>query len=170
MASYAVRSFENGDLQRLVEIEAASTAMLAAHGCPQLFQEEPSTPRRSCFGCLPIRLLRRCCQGRNHRRICLGARTGRHFLARRNGCPKFARRGVGLLLLAQMVRIARRYNHAAIGLTTFADVPFNAPFYSRRRFLIADSATVEPVFTEQLERQNPEGCPLSDRVLMFRRL
>ena len=86
MAGYAVRSFENGDLQRLVEIEAASTAMLAAHGCPQLFQEEPSTPRRSCFGCLPIRLLRRCCQGRNHRRICLGARTGRHFLARRNGC------------------------------------------------------------------------------------
>lgn len=83
--------------------------------------------------------------------------------------PIFARRGVGSLLLAEMMRIARRYDHAAIGLTTFADVPFNAPFYASRGFLIADPATVEPVFTEQLERENPEGCLLLDRVLMFRR-
>ena len=171
MAGYAVRSFENSDLQRLVEIEAASTAMLAPHGYPQLFQEEPSTPADLAS----VISQSDCCVAVTNDGTIAGFAYGHElggifWLAEMGVDPKFARRGAGSLLLAEMVRIARRYDHAAIGLTTFADVPFNAPFYARRGFLIADPAAVEPVFTEQLERQNPEGCPLSDRVLMFRRL
>jgi GNAT superfamily N-acetyltransferase len=45
--------------------------------------------------------------------------------------PAFARRGVGSRLLAEVVARARQQGYTAITGTTFRDIAFNAPFYSK---------------------------------------
>ncbi|MFF7307898.1 GNAT family N-acetyltransferase [Streptomyces sp. NPDC008137] len=48
--------------------------------------------------------------------------------------PRAARRGVGRDLLAHAAGHAREQGLTALTLTTFADVPWNAPYYSRLGF------------------------------------
>ena len=46
------------------------------------------------------------------------------------------RQGIGTALLAAVRHAAARHKLPALTLTTFADVPFNAPFYARQGFAI----------------------------------
>ena len=45
--------------------------------------------------------------------------------------PQLAGRGVGRLLLAEVATVCRERGYSAITGTTFRDVAFNAPFYTR---------------------------------------
>jgi predicted N-acetyltransferase YhbS len=45
--------------------------------------------------------------------------------------PRFAGRGVGRQLLTEVVTVCRERGYSAITGTTFRDVAFNAPFYTR---------------------------------------
>ena len=45
--------------------------------------------------------------------------------------PQFAARGVGRRLLSEVAAVCRERGYAAITGTTFRDVAFNAPFYTR---------------------------------------
>ncbi|OHX12168.1 GNAT family N-acetyltransferase [Chromobacterium sphagni] len=49
--------------------------------------------------------------------------------------PEHARRGLGGMLLARVVAHAGRLGHAAVTLTTFSHLPWNAPFYRRHGFV-----------------------------------
>jgi GNAT superfamily N-acetyltransferase len=57
--------------------------------------------------------------------------------------PRAARRGVGRELLEHLAGYAAAYGFPALTLTTFADVPWNAPYYRRCGFrtLAADEMT-----------------------------
>jgi GNAT superfamily N-acetyltransferase len=50
--------------------------------------------------------------------------------------PQASGRGVGSALLAAAYAWAAAAGHRSITLTTFADVPCNAPFYARRGFAV----------------------------------
>ena len=50
-------------------------------------------------------------------------------------------RGIGRALLDEAVRWARASGLAAVTLTTFRDVPWNAPFYRRVGFEVVDDPT-----------------------------
>lgn len=53
--------------------------------------------------------------------------------------PKWMRRGVGSRLLDRAGEWARTHGYPAITLTTYADVPWNGPYYARRGFVeVAD--------------------------------
>lgn len=58
--------------------------------------------------------------------------------------PDAARRGVGRALLAYAADRAREANLAALTLTTFTEVPWNAPYYSRLGFHTLDEAELTP--------------------------
>ncbi|MFE0174911.1 GNAT family N-acetyltransferase [Streptomyces sp. NPDC059002] len=59
--------------------------------------------------------------------------------------PRAARRGVGRALIEHAADRARTAGRTALTLTTFADVPWNAPYYARIGFrpLTADELTPE---------------------------
>ncbi len=66
--------------------------------------------------------------------------------------PDAARRGVGRALLAYAADRARAEGLTALTLTTFADVPWNAPYYTRLGF----RALTEPELTPGLRRIRAE--------------
>ncbi|RFA13645.1 GNAT family N-acetyltransferase [Subtercola boreus] len=55
--------------------------------------------------------------------------------------PEHARQGVGRMLVEAAKQHARMRGHAQISLRTFADVPWNAPFYATAGFIEEEPTT-----------------------------
>ena len=71
----------------------------------------------------------------------------------------FQQRGVGARLLAAVADHGRVVGLAGITLTTFRYVAWNAPFYARNGFEIANSAGIDPRLAELLRREADRGMP-----------
>ncbi|MEY9862549.1 GNAT superfamily N-acetyltransferase [Catenulispora sp. GAS73] len=69
--------------------------------------------------------------------------------------PAFGRRGLGTALVRACCDWAARAGFAELTLTTFAQVPFNAPFYARLGFTVIDDAAL-PAGLAQLRRREAE--------------
>jgi len=67
--------------------------------------------------------------------------------------------GLGRKLLAEVERWARAEGFTALTLTTFADVPWNAPFYARLGFQRLDEQALERFLGEQLRHEQALGLP-----------
>ena len=82
--------------------------------------------------------------------------------------PEHGRKGVGGKLLGQVLVAGVRRGCSDIVLTTFADLPWNAPFYARHGFMTLPEEQA-PVFLQQaLEQERQAG--LTSRVAMQRSL
>ncbi|WAL98686.1 GNAT family N-acetyltransferase [Streptomyces sp. Je 1-369] len=62
--------------------------------------------------------------------------------------PRAARRGVGRALIAYAADRAREEGATALTLTTFADVPWNAPYYARIGFRPLADAELTPALRD----------------------
>ncbi len=71
----------------------------------------------------------------------------------------FQRRGLGRLLLDAARRKARNDAAAALTLTTFRHVAWNAPFYERYGFKILEGAETGERLTEVLRREAARNLP-----------
>jgi GNAT superfamily N-acetyltransferase len=79
------------------------------------------------------------------------------------------RRGLGSALLARAAEWASPW--AALTLTTFRDVPFNAPFYARRGFAMFEpDKKAWPALAARLAAERSAWSGAADRVAMIRRL
>lgn len=78
--------------------------------------------------------------------------------------PAFSRRGAGRQLVECCLRGARRRGDRGMGLTTFEDVPWNAPFYHKLGFSIVDERDYPPL-RDALEAERASG--MTRRVAMF---
>ncbi len=79
-------------------------------------------------------------------------------------------RGVGTALLDRVCAWASGVGSEWVTLTTFRDVPWNAPYYSRRGFSILDEAELGPELAAVREMERIGGLEVSPRVAMRRRL
>ncbi len=59
---------------------------------------------------------------------------GHAHLGQLSVMPEYGRLGIGTSLVVAACDWARRRGHGLITLTTFADIPFNTPFYRRLGF------------------------------------
>ena len=82
--------------------------------------------------------------------------------------PEAGRNGLGRALLASVVDASREREYRNLTLTTFASVPWNAPFYARHGFRAKPSAALPRHVAERLEAERAAGLP--DRVGMEMRL
>ncbi|MEU7026366.1 GNAT family N-acetyltransferase [Streptomyces sp. NPDC046275] len=86
--------------------------------------------------------------------------------------PAAARRGVGRALIEHLARAAREQGLTALTLTTFAEVPWNAPYYTRLGFRRLDAG--DPALTEGLRAisaaEAAHGLAAWPRVCMRREL
>ncbi|MGW5422886.1 GNAT family N-acetyltransferase [Streptomyces sp. NPDC003943] len=84
--------------------------------------------------------------------------------------PDAARRGVGRALIEHLAAAAREQGLTALTLTTFADVPWNAPYYTRLGFRRLDEG--DPALTEGLREislaEAAHGLAAWPRVCMRR--
>ena len=75
--------------------------------------------------------------------------------------PEWGRHGIGRTLVETVVDDARRRGLTAVTLTTFRDVPWNAPYYARLGFTTVDLGELGPglraLWDEFEERATPEA-------------
>ena len=83
--------------------------------------------------------------------------------------PDWQGRGVGSTLLRGCIIDARNSGFGALTLTTFAEVPWNAPFYRRMGFVDIDGSD-HPRLAGELAKEYGHGQPPGSRVAMIRDL
>ena len=84
--------------------------------------------------------------------------------------PRCARRGVGRRLLDHLAAHATATGVPALTLTTFADVPWNGPYYARCGFVTLDDSDVTPGLRAIRRREAAHGLDRWPRVCMRRDL
>ncbi|MEV0641288.1 GNAT family N-acetyltransferase [Streptomyces sp. NPDC050619] len=82
--------------------------------------------------------------------------------------PDAARRGVGRTLLAFAADRAREEGLAGLTLTTFTEVPWNAPYYTRLGFRVLDEAELTPGLRGIRAAEAEHGLDRWPRVCMRR--
>ena len=82
--------------------------------------------------------------------------------------PAAERRGLGSALLDAVLPYARRHGHPAVTLTTFADVPWNRPWYERRGFSVLAPGEVGPELAARMLDEAAHGLDPDLRVAMRR--
>lgn len=82
--------------------------------------------------------------------------------------PSWGRQGVGAALLAALLARAQDHGAAAVTLTTFEQVPWNAPWYRRRGFEPVPPAACPPHLQRHLANECAAGMP--QRVALWRLL
>lgn len=78
--------------------------------------------------------------------------------------PDHGRRGVGTQLVRAVIRQAVERRLGGVTLTTFCDLPFNAPFYAKLGFRILDPAELSPMLRDILAEEARLG--MTNRVAM----
>jgi GNAT superfamily N-acetyltransferase len=80
--------------------------------------------------------------------------------------PDFAHRRTGRALLAHAAERAREEGLAALTLTTFTEVPWNAPYYARLGFRVLDEAELTPGLRKIRAHEASAGLDRWPRVCM----
>lgn len=74
--------------------------------------------------------------------------------------------GIGRMLLKQVIEGAQQMGYPAVTLTTFREVPWNAPFYIRLGFTMLDELTLPAGLAAKREQETRHGLPPESRCAM----
>lgn len=96
-----------------------------------------------------------------------GARV---HLAELDVLPAHGRRGVGTALVEAAQDCARSQGFAGITLTTYRDLPWNAPFYARLGFVVVPEADWDADLRRRFEEEAGLDSERPKRVAMIKRL
>ncbi|CAL9398222.1 GNAT family N-acetyltransferase [Streptomyces sp. enrichment culture] len=164
-----IRPAAPGDLPALQEIERAAGAPFRDLGMPEVADDAPpalDTLERH-------RRAHRCWvaveDGREDRPVAyLIAEPvdGALHVEQVSVHPAAARRGVGGALLARAADRARADGLTALTLTTFAEVPWNAPYYARLGFRTLSEAELTPGLRRIRAEEAAHGLDRWPRVCM----
>lgn len=84
--------------------------------------------------------------------------------------PEHGRQGLGAQLLRAVCHWAAGRGYAALTLSTFRDIPWNAPFYSRHGFRIAHPHDLSEEHVYLVRSEHARGLRTDLRVVMEYRL
>ena len=157
-----VRAAAKSDLPQLADIDERAEALFraAGHELPPIpFDQEALARAKAVFvaGRPPVGF------------VVIGEVDGLAHVEELAVIPKWMRQGIGSRLLERAVEWARRHEYPAITLTTYADVPWNGPFYRARGFVDVDEPT--PGLAARRERERELGLDaVAPRVALRRDL
>ncbi len=83
--------------------------------------------------------------------------------------PEHGRRGIGSALVTTVCDWARQQGYGIVSLSTFRDLPWNAPFYSKLGFHPVDEAELTTGFQQIRLKELAAGLPVGDRIIMHRK-
>lgn len=151
-----------GDLPRLVDVNRAAGKLFAEHGI-ELPPDDPANDLLAAEEVLvanaphPVGF------------AMLTILDGHAHLAELAVHPAYGRRGIGGTLLARSCDWAKEHGFSAITLTTFVDVPWNAPWYAARGFTELPSQDWGPDLRKQWAKEEAAGILVAPRLAMVRR-
>lgn len=169
-AGFLIRPPAADELARLVAIEAAAGQAFADHGMPEIAADDPGSPAE-------LEAYR--AAGRAWVAADDGGPVAYLVAAEVDGClhieqvsvdPAHAGRGIGAALIDHLAGAARADGRPALTLTTFREIPWNAPYYRRLGFADLPEAEWGPQL-RALVGHEAEAIPGDHpRVAMIRRL
>jgi GNAT superfamily N-acetyltransferase len=80
--------------------------------------------------------------------------------------PAHGRRGLGAELVETVCDWAQLQGYKVILLSTFRDLPWNAPFYAKLGFRMLDESELSIGFQHIRQQEQADGLPISDRIIM----
>jgi GNAT superfamily N-acetyltransferase len=167
--SVAIRPVRRDELEALVAIERDAGRAFTAIGMPEIAADDPgSVAELEAFGS----------DGRAWVAVDEADHPVAYLLSTViDGCahveqvsvaPTHARRGLGAALVDHLATVAATEGRPAVTLTTFRDVPWNAPYYARLGFTVVAPAEQGPelrALVAEEARRIPGDAP---RVAMRR--
>lgn len=84
--------------------------------------------------------------------------------------PHYARQRIGSRLIDVCGDRATAWGYRSLTLTTFRDVPWNAPYYRRIGFMEVPDAQIPPALREIIRQEHDAGLDRWPRVVMRRAL
>ena len=82
--------------------------------------------------------------------------------------PEHGRKGLGSALLETVCEWAFTRGFSAVTVSTFRDVPWNAPFYVKRGFVALDASEQPPELVRIVEMERRKGLRTDLRVILQR--
>ncbi|MGA5203752.1 GNAT family N-acetyltransferase [Streptomyces variegatus] len=162
-----IRPAAPAELPALQDIERAAGAPFRDLGMPEIADDEPPAPDvleryRRAGRCWVA------ADERNRPAAYLLAEPvdGALHIEQVSVHPRAARRGVGRALLAHAADRARQEGLTALTLTTFTEVPWNAPYYARLGFQPLPEADLTPGLREIRATEAAHGLDRWPRVCM----
>ncbi len=95
-----------------------------------------------------------------------GVLGGEAYLHELDVLEGHGRRGVGRALIGRVAEWARAAGHTTLALSTFSDVPWNAPYYARLGFEVVPLEAYGPEQRAQRAKDGAAGMRLESRVIM----
>ena len=169
-AAYAIRPARARELPALREIEAAAGELFRQVGRSDVSDggppDLPVFERARAEGGLFVADLAGAPVGFARMRIV----DGTAHLDELSVHPAHGRSGLGARLVEFACAWARARGYDAVTLSTFADVPWNGPFYARLGFRALPEHELTPGLLAVREHEAADGLDVKARVLMRREL
>ena len=73
---------------------------------------------------------------------------------------------IGSALVNTVLVWAKRQGYSVMALSTFRDIPWNAPFYSKLGFHVLDESELTAGFQHIRLQEAEAGLPIANRVIM----
>ena len=159
---HQVRDADGGDLDQLPRVETAADALFVPLGITDLPAPATAQERAGAWRVLvagePVAGF-----------AALELLDGAVHLEQLSVDPAHGRQGIGAALLAATVDAARAHGAARVTLLTYADVPWNAPWYARHGWQV--TAALTPGMQALRRREQQLGLDrYGERVAMVRRV
>ena len=165
MSDVVIRAACSGDIPHLAAIEISAADAFAAYGQP-LADGSPTTPAEEWDAALAAGLLWVADDATCGPVGFLGAEVTADglYISEVDVRTEHQRRGLGRRLVQTAIAAAKAMRLPAITLTTFRNIPWNAPFYVSIGFRELEPAETSVFLAERLANQAARG--LKDRCAM----
>lgn len=164
--SIVIRSATSADLPVLQDVEGRAGRLFLDVGMPEIAEDEPPSLAELEAAVALLVAIDEAGELVGYARIELVG--DRPHLEQLSVLPEHGGRGVGTALLDAVVAWARRFGADEVTLTTFRDVPFNAPLYAKRGFTVVPPEEWSPSIRELVAAEAAHGLDPATRVVMRR--
>ncbi|MFJ9952208.1 GNAT family N-acetyltransferase [Kitasatospora sp. NPDC091207] len=163
-----IRTATRDELPLLCALERAAGAPFAAIGMPEIAEDEPPAPAELAhYLDEGVALVALDTAGTPVAYLLAEPVDGALHIEQVSVYPGHARRGIGRALIEHL---AAATDAPALTLTTFTDVPWNAPYYARCGFRPLADGEVTPGLREIRRREAEHGLDRWPRLCMRRDL
>jgi len=170
-ALYRIRLARPGDMPRLREIEDRAGAMFSGLG---LIEDglDVSFPTEDLMTLIGLRQVWVACETPDVPvgMVIASVRDGAAYIEEMDVLPVHRRQGLGTLLLDQVCAWGQAQGHPAVSLSTFRDVSWNGPFYSKNGFRALEPSEWTSGMRAIREKEDRHGLRVEARVFMRREL
>ncbi|MDO9431151.1 MAG: GNAT family N-acetyltransferase [Phenylobacterium sp.] len=161
-----LRAAMTSEIERVRQIERASASRFLGTARAALADDEPTDAKTLARRIAAGGLLVAEAGGEALAFVMFREVEGCGYIEQIDVLPSHARRGIGAWLIEAVAEVARARGWPALTLSTFTDVPFNAPYYRRLGF--ADVEALTAGMAQIRAEHEARGLDESARVFMRR--